>query len=204
MTQHSHCGRRLRLVDGSPAQDHLQCPAGNLEQHPEQAETGEHRAQLVGLRDSQRRRSRSEEELDGEDERDRLRDLDDQAPAQGTPPQPGHRVTQRMGMTRQGEGCRDSQQRQDRDAHHEADQDREDQRNHQDGQQDQVELQTGDAEQRERQDAFDHALPCVGHIRGHDRVGEGVGQADRLAHHGQGSGGRDHPNSSRGRICLRA
>lgn len=105
VTHHPYGGRRVWLVDGGAAQDDLQRPSGNLEQHPEQAEAGEHRAELVGLRDTQRRRPGSEEEFDGEDERDRLRDLDDQAAAQSPPPQPGHRITQRMGVTRQGEGA---------------------------------------------------------------------------------------------------
>lgn len=105
VTHHPHGSRRVRLMDGGATQDHLQRPSGNLEQHPEQAEASEHRAQLVGLRNTQRRRPGSEEEFDGENERNRLRDLDDQAPAQSPPPQPSHRITQRMGMTRQGEGA---------------------------------------------------------------------------------------------------
>ncbi|MGV4923713.1 hypothetical protein K2224_01235 [Streptomyces sp. BHT-5-2] len=181
----------MGAVGGGAAQDDLHGPAGDLEQHPEQAESGEQRAQLVGLRDAQRRGARSEEQPEGENERDRLRDLDDQAPGQGPPPQPCDRIGQRVGMARKREGAADGHQCQYRDPHHEADQHRQHQRDHHDRQQQQIQLQPGHLEEGERQDTFDHALPGVRKIGGHDGVGEGVGQTDRLAHHRQRAGRRD-------------
>ncbi|MFI1205956.1 hypothetical protein ACH4VR_42180, partial [Streptomyces sp. NPDC020883] len=89
MLQHPYGSRSVRLVNRRAPQDDLKRPAGNLEQHPEQAQSGQQRAQLVGLRDAQRRGSGGEEQLEGQDERDRLGDLNGQAAGQGPPPQPG-------------------------------------------------------------------------------------------------------------------
>ncbi|MYT32676.1 hypothetical protein GTY73_28660 [Streptomyces sp. SID8354] len=198
MLEHPYGRRCVRLVNRRSPQDNLQRPAGNLEQHPEQPETGQQRAELIGLRDTQRRRARSEEQLEGQHERHRLSDLDDQAAGQPSPPQPGNRIGHGMGMARQGQGCTNGQQRHHRDPHHEADHHRQDQRDHRDRQQDQIELQPGDPEEGEGQDTFDHALPGIRKIGRHDRVGKSVGQADRLAHHCQGRSRRDHSHQQAG------
>ncbi len=200
--EHPHTRGRMRTVRRRPAQHHLQGPTRDLEQHPEQGGSGEHGAELVGLRNAQSCRAGSEEQLQSQDERHRLRDLNDQTTGHRPPPQPRHRIGQRMSVARKGQRRGHGQQRHDGDAHEEADQHREHQGDHHRRQKQQIQLQPGGPEQGEGQDLFHHALPGVRHVAGHHRMGQGVGQADRLAHHGQRGGCGDHPEEEPGEDLL--
>ncbi|WP_208883341.1 hypothetical protein [Streptomyces armeniacus] len=181
------------MTDPGGAQDPERDPDQDVHERQRQDEVH----QSVGTRREPGGVVRVEQDPDADDQRQGLADLNGEHAAEGAPPPAGDAVGLRQGVAHQGKGCPDDQDDGESDPYDVCDQQSDDRSGQDDAQDDQedaaalVQRVQDEVAQRLTRGALVDAVA-------HDRVGERVGEADRLPCQEQGESGGEEAERDAG------